>query len=93
MSGVFLCSGQHKGGLLRMLVTLRKLRYKAILFVDDHAKHTQRVRDAWKGRGVEVVTYRYARMDKQVQRFSESDKAKVTAQWKKLNDAIRSVFG
>lgn len=93
MSGVFLSSGQHKGGLLRMLFELRKLRYKAILFVDDHGKHVRRVRAAWKDRDVELVTYRYARMDEQVKRFRESDKAKVTAQWKKLSDAIRSVFG
>jgi len=93
MSGVFLCAGQHKGGLLRMLFGLRKLPYKAILFVDDHDKHTKRVREAWKGRDVELVTYRYARMDEQVRRFRASEKAKVTAQWKKLSDAIRSVFG
>jgi hypothetical protein len=92
MSGVFLCSGQHKGGLLRMLFTLRKLPYKAILFVDDHGKHTQRMQDAWKGRGVELVTYRYARLDDQVKRFGESDKSEVTAQWNKLGDAIRSIF-
>jgi len=93
MSGVFLCSGQHKGALLRMLFTLRKLPYKAILFVDDHSKHTERVRAAWKGRDVELVTYRYARMDAQVKRFAESDKKKVTEQWKKLDEAMRAVFG
>jgi len=93
MSGVFLCSGQHKGGLLRMLFALRKLPYKAILFVDDHDRHSKRMREAWTDRGVELVTYRYARMDKEVQAFKDSDKAKVAAQWKKLGDAIRSIFG
>jgi hypothetical protein len=93
MSGVFLCSGQHKGGLLRMLFTLRKLPYEAILFVDDHGRHTERMREAWAGRDVKLVTCRYTRMDQQVRRFDESDKAEVTAQWKKLADAIRSVFG
>ena len=92
MDGVFLCAGQHKGALLRMLFHTRKLSYKAILFVDDHAKHTKRVQEAWKGRGVDLVTVRYARMDAQVKRFKASDKKLVMAQWNKLKETLRSVF-
>ncbi|MHC4954474.1 MAG: DUF2608 domain-containing protein [Planctomycetota bacterium] len=92
MSGVFLCAGQHKGGLLRMLLHLRKKKYKAIVFVDDHAKHTARVREAWHGRDVELVTFRYSRMDEQVARFAKLDKTEMTKKWHTLRDAIRSVL-
>jgi len=93
MDGVFLASGQHKGGLLRMLIHLRKLKYKAILFVDDHAKHTARVTEAWTGRKMELITIRYARMDTQVARFGKSDKQLVSAQWAALKATLGSIFG
>ena len=42
---------------------------------------------------LELVTYRYSRMDEQVERFDKSDKAGITKKWQTLRDAIAATLG
>ena len=48
-------------------------RYRAILFADDHQKHLDRVREAFRGQEIELKLFRYTRMDASVERFRTSD--------------------
>lgn len=91
--GVYLAAGQHKGAIVRSLWQFKKRSHKAIVFVDDHQKHIDRVRDAFKGTEVELKLFRYSRVDPQVERFKKSDKKEVTAKWRKLREAIRTTVG
>ncbi|MHC4848377.1 MAG: DUF2608 domain-containing protein [Planctomycetota bacterium] len=92
-SGVYLAAGQHKGAIVRSFWQAAERRYKAILFADDHKKHIDRVRDAFKESKVELRLFRYGRVDTQVRRFNESDKSDVTAKWRKLNEAMKATLG
>ncbi|MHC4939471.1 MAG: DUF2608 domain-containing protein [Planctomycetota bacterium] len=92
-NGVYLAAGQHKGAIIRSFWQHGKRRYKSIVFVDDHKKHVDRVRDAFKDHEVELKCFRYGRVDPQVERFNKSDKKDVTAKWRKLEEAIRTTVG
>jgi hypothetical protein len=69
--GIMMTSGQHKGVMLGTFLEKWQLDddFDAIVFIDDHAKHTDRVHDAMSSHVRELVTIRYSKMDAQVSNF------------------------
>lgn len=91
--GVYMTAGQHKGAMLRML--LHKSgnvgRFRAIVFVDDHAKHTEAMSRAFEDQGLKLVCFRYSREDANVRRFNEnqgSAKLRATRAWFRLKHSL-----
>lgn len=91
MNGVYMTAGQHKGIMLRALLNKTDEDFDAIVFADDHSKHTKTMTDTFKGK-VDLTTFRYGRIDKQVAKFKKANKSKVTAQWKALKRQIQKSF-
>jgi hypothetical protein len=85
--GVFFTAGQHKGAMMRIILKKANLNPKAIIFVDDKEKHTQRMQDAFKNSSIELITYRYSAMDAEIAKFNAGNKKKVVAEWKALSKA------
>lgn len=69
--GVYFTAGQHKGAMLRLLLT--KLgatnKIKAIVFVDDKNDHVVGMKEAYANRGVDVYAYRFTAEDQSVADF------------------------
>lgn len=93
-NGIMMNAGQHKGAMLKVMLNKANKRFAAIIFVDDHKKHTDRVFSVYKNSNVDINTYRYSREDAKVNSFKKSKKkqAKVTAQWNSLQETIKSMF-
>ena len=94
-------AGQHKGYMLKALLAravgsveqpTESRSFKAILFVDDHAKHTRRMHDAYEHDSVDLVTYHYMQEDGNVQNFESSSKQHVIRDWNRLKDFIDAVL-
>jgi len=92
-SGVFLAAGQHKGAILRAYWKRHEMRHKALLFVDDHKRHLDRVKEAFLDEEVELRLFRYTRTDAKVERFRRSDKKDVAEKWRTLRAALDAVLG
>ncbi len=75
--GVFMTSGAHKGQMLNFLLDKFGTKFKHVIFIDDHQKHTDRVFESLQTKGIDISTFRYAHEDKRVQEFNQSDKAEV----------------
>ncbi len=91
-NGVMMTSGQHKGAMLRTLLCKLGRSYSAIVFVDDHQKHVDRVFAAYQDQPGDVRSVKYSFMDVEVKAFHTGDKADVRAKWARLKDAISSIF-
>lgn len=91
-AGVFLADGQHKGAMLRTLIHKTGRRVRAVVFVDNDARHCDRVQNAFADQGLEVVTFRYSREDENSRRFNEGDKTQVSSAWRKLHSSLKEVF-
>jgi hypothetical protein len=68
MNGVFMTAGLNKGIMLKTLLYKTKSKFKAIIFADDHIKHTKRMQQIL-GDDVDLTTYRYSKIDPQVEAF------------------------
>jgi hypothetical protein len=91
--GVFMTSGAHKGIMLDFLLSKFSANFKHIIFIDDHAKHTDRVYQSLSEKGLDITTFRYAHEDASVKSFQSSDKREVKSLTKKLlqiRDTLRS---
>lgn len=78
MNGLSMNSGQNKGIILKTLLHRSGKKFKAIVFVDDHKKHTAKVQEIFGKRDpIEVITFRYSKIDPIVKAFKESDKSDV----------------
>ncbi|OYP37543.1 DUF2608 domain-containing protein [Rhodopirellula sp. MGV] len=82
--GIYLTAGQHKGYMLRTLLARSKAKFAAIVFVDDHEKHTQRMHEAFEESPIDLATFRYSREDGNVARFNTSSKEHVVRDWNLL---------
>lgn len=100
-NGVYMTAGQHKGYMLQTLLaraipddgTLVASRaFRAVVFVDDHEKHTTRVHEALADSPLDVATFRYSREDGNVARFNDSAKRHVVEDWNRLQRAIDAVM-
>ena len=90
--GIMMTAGQHKGAMLLAALKLADHRPKAIVYVDDHARHVHRVYDALARRDIECVAMLYKAEEKNVARFRYGDKSEVTAKWRRLQSALKEVF-
>lgn len=90
--GVMFSDGQNKGILLKTLVHKTKRDIKAIVFFDNDKKNTQRVFDTFDGGPIEVISIRASRMDRDIQRFNDSDKTKVTQDFLVLRKLLDDTY-
>lgn len=91
MNGVFMTSGQNKGKMLRFLINTFKKKFKAIVFVDDHAKHTKSVFKNF-GADTDINVYRYGKEDPLVEKFKKSDKTNVTKTLRRFQKFLQEEF-
>ena len=98
--GIYMTAGQHKGYMLKTLLS-RSTRasadkpfahFKAIVFVDDHQKHVDRMQEAFAGVSIDLATFRYSREDGNVEKFNKSTKHHVIRDWDLLNGFIQTVL-
>ena len=68
-NGIYMTSGQHKGEMLKYLLSTTQHKFKTIIFVDDHKKHTDHVFDSFKNTDTDIYTFRYGYEDLNVDRF------------------------
>ncbi len=86
--GIFMSAGQHKGAMLLTVIEKTKVKPKAVVFVDDHGRHVNRVYDALSRRGIQGSVYHYHKEDENVKRFRYSDKSDVIRRWELLQSAM-----
>lgn len=100
-NGVYMTAGQHKGCMLRTLLSRAVPDYesrhearlfRAIVFVDDHEKHANRMHEAFAEDNLDLVTFRYSREDGAVSKFKNSSKRHVVHGWRRVQDAVDSVL-
>jgi len=93
-NGIYMTAGQHKGYMLRTLLarTEPKRSFKAIVFVDDHEKHTTRMHEAFEGTSLHLATFHYTREAGNVSNFNASHKRHVVEDWRRLEDFVESVL-
>lgn len=93
MNGIFMTSGLNKGIMLKTLLNKTKSNFKAIIFSDDHIKHTKRMQQILGStKGLDLTTYRYGAIDKDVKAFHASDKKDVIEAWTNFKKLKSSVF-
>lgn len=93
MNGVFMTAGLNKGIMLKTLLHKTNKKFKAIIFADDHKKHTTRMQAIMGGlKGVDLSTFRYSKIDPQVEAFHKGDKKEAIAAWKDLRKATTKAF-
>lgn len=93
-NGIYMTAGQNKGYMLRTLLARMepKRAFKAIIFVDDHEKHTTRMHAAFIGDPLQLVTFHYTREAGNVSNFNESKKRHVVEDWRRLESFVESVL-
>lgn len=93
MNGVFMTAGLNKGVMLKTLLHKTGENFKAIVFADDHKKHTTRMQAIMgKVPGVELATFRYSKIDPMVKAFHASDKKASIRAWRELKAASEAAF-
>lgn len=91
--GIFMGAGQHKGIMLKSLLNKTKTKVKAIVFADDHEKHTKRMHHIFgKDKLIELVTFRYSKIDPMVEAFKKSDKSDAIKHHEVFSKSLQSVF-
>lgn len=91
MNGIFMTSGLNKGIMLKTLLKKTKSQFKAVIFADDHEKHTIRMNQIMAD-DVDLTTYRYGAIDPMVNAFKKSDKSDAISAWKNFKSATNKVF-
>ncbi|MFZ4715548.1 MAG: DUF2608 domain-containing protein [Bacteriovoracaceae bacterium] len=93
MNGIFMTTGHHKGEALAYLLTKARKHFKAIVFADDHERHTRRVYETFSNLpNIEVVTFRYSKEDEAVTAFKQGSKSHVNAQLQALLQTSKQIF-
>lgn len=93
MNGIFMTTGHHKGEALAYLLTKARKHFKAIIFADDHERHTRRVYETFSNLpNIEVITFRYSKEDEAVAAFKGSSKSQVNAQLRALHQTSQQIF-
>lgn len=86
--GVYMTAGQHKGAMLRLLLSRLQTRVSAVVFVDDTWKHLDRVRTAFAFQPVEVHAFYFRGEHRRVRGFVGADgaasRAAATTAWEAL---------
>lgn len=93
MNGVFMTAGLNKGIMLKTLLNKTGSKFKAIIFADDHKKHTVRMQEILgQTKGLDLTTYRYGAIDKTVKAFHSGEKKASKAAWNQMKALSKSVF-
>lgn len=80
-NGVFMTAGHHKGEALQYLIAKSRKNFKAIIFIDDHERHTKRVFETMsKNESPEIITFRYGHQDQRVEEFKRASKNSIIQQ-------------
>lgn len=90
--GIYMIAGQHKGAMLLALLHHAVPNVKAIVYVDDHQKHVDRVYQAATGRQIEATVFRYHREDANVRSFPYSGKWESIRHWRCVRDRYEAVL-
>lgn len=90
--GIFMTAGQHKGFMLKTLLARSPRNFRAIVFADDHEKHTTRMTAAFADSPITTACFHYVREQPNVKAFNESNKEAIAKQWGKLNGSIQEAF-
>jgi len=94
--GVFMTSGQNKGQMLTSLMKMLAVGFKAVVFVDDSAKNTDRVYEHLDAARLDVWTIRYSCEDNVVTDFRanrDGVQELVKAQWEKMKAVLSDIWG
>jgi hypothetical protein len=92
-NGIMMNAGQHKGAMLKILLHKTGTKVKAIVFADDHLKHTVRMQAIFgKMNPIELVTYRYGKIDAAVNAFKKAKKDSVHQAYLNFNNTMNKVF-
>jgi hypothetical protein len=84
--GVFMVAGQHKGAMLRTLLSRERWMPKAILYIDDTPAQILKMQAAFQEiPEVDLVTIEYAKTYPRVFQFNASDKTQVVTDWNAFN--------
>lgn len=89
--GVYFTAGQNKGAMLRVLLDRLKLKFPAIVLVDDTRKHSEALQNAFKDSKVDLTTFEYTAKLNEVQAFEKSNKRIEKKKFKKLNEAVQYI--
>ncbi len=90
-NGIYMTSGQNKGEMLKFLIQQSSRKFKTIVFIDDHKKHTDNVFRSFKDSGTDIFTFRYGYEDLNVDRFIHSNKYKARKYGSELLSLINSL--
>lgn len=90
--GVMMVAGQHKGAMLRTLLQKAGSKPAVVIFVDDKLKNVKNVDNALEAWGIESFALRYSGEDERVEKFENSNKSKVIADWQKLEATLEAVL-
>jgi len=91
MNGVFMTAGLNKGIMLKTLLKKTRSKFKAIIFADDHKKHTVRM-EAILADDVDLTSFRYSKIDPIVEAFKKSDKKDAINAWNDFKSSTTKVF-
>jgi hypothetical protein len=93
MNGIFMTAGHHKGEALVYLLKKAGKNFKAVIFADDHERHTRRVYDTFSSfETPEIVTFRYSKEDEAVSSFKTGSKGLVISQTNDILQTAKQIF-
>jgi hypothetical protein len=91
--GIINTEGQHKGVMLLAWMREFKTHPKAIVFVDNESRQTNKVYAVFKDSGIDVTTIRYSHADRSRAAFWSGDKREAISDWENFSAVIENVFG
>ena len=92
-NGVMMTAGLNKGIMLKTILHKTNSKFKSIIFVDDHARHTKRMEKVFgKDKTIDLVAYRYGHMDQAVEKFKQSDKKSAITAYQEFSSMLKKVF-
>jgi hypothetical protein len=89
--GVYLTDGQHKGLMLKSLLSRMGITPKSIIFVDDRAHHHVGMQKAFADSDIVVHSFRHTAMTPTIESFEGSDKVKEGIQWTRFINGVCAV--
>jgi hypothetical protein len=91
--GIFLTAGQHKGIMLRTLLTKIGQDFDAIIFIDDRMKHSEGMQAAFAEEDVSLRTIQYTHTAKKIEKFHAGDKMQAKSDWCEFATGLSAVQG
>jgi hypothetical protein len=93
-NGVFMTSGMHKGVMLKYILNKFNQKFKYIVFVDDHEKHTNNMQLTMKDL-TNIITFRYGKVDDEVQSYKKmklNEQLELNKEWEKLDQLSKKML-